>query len=158
MATAENCWCKSSVETHVLVRNGSSLDEVEKMVRKEPRPAIEELYDVGQEQEGVLRYFRPSSAADVVMQSYWTVPIAVSDIVTCFPIQRKVCHREAVHREGTGQQFAAKYLRKRRGGKSCRPDIMMEVDIVRQCMHHNRIVKLHEVFESTREMIIVLEL
>ena len=29
------------------------------------------------------------------------MPIAVSDIViTCFPIQRKVCHREAVHREG----------------------------------------------------------
>ena len=60
--------------------------------------------------------------------------------------------------KATGQHFAAKYLRKRRGGKSCRADIMMEVDIVRQCMDHHRIVKLHEVFESTREMIIVLEL
>ena len=58
----------------------------------------------------------------------------------------------------TGQQFASKVLKKRRRGKSCRDDILVEIDIMRQGMDHNRIVKLHEVFESTSEFHIIIEL
>lgn len=58
----------------------------------------------------------------------------------------------------SGQQYAAKFLRKRRGGKACRDDIMVEVDIMRQSMNHHRIIKVLEVFETTREMIIIIEL
>ncbi len=60
--------------------------------------------------------------------------------------------------KSTGNQYAAKYLRKRRGGKSCRDDIIVEIDIMRQAMGHHRIVTIHEVFESQREMIIIIEL
>lgn len=60
--------------------------------------------------------------------------------------------------KSTGNNYAAKYLRKRRGGKACRSDIIVEIDVMRQSMPHHRIVKLHEVFESQREMIIIIEL
>lgn len=60
--------------------------------------------------------------------------------------------------KASGEQFAAKFLRKRRGGKACRDDIIVEVDIMRQSMGHHRIIKLREVFESPREMIIIIEL
>lgn len=58
----------------------------------------------------------------------------------------------------TGQQCAVKVLKKRRGGKSVRNDILVEIDIMRQGMDHPRIVKLYEVFEGTREFYIVIEL
>ena len=60
--------------------------------------------------------------------------------------------------KSTGQQFAAKVLKKRRRGKSCREDILMEIDIMRQAMEHQRIIKLHEVFESSTEFHIIIEL
>jgi len=58
----------------------------------------------------------------------------------------------------TGEQFASKVLKKRRRGKSCRDEILVEIDIMRQGMDHNRIVKLHEVFESSSEFHIIIEL
>jgi serine/threonine protein kinase len=60
--------------------------------------------------------------------------------------------------KSSGEKYAAKFLRKRRGGKLCRDDIIVEMDIMRQSMDHHRIIKLREVFESTREMILILEL
>lgn len=61
----------------------------------------------------------------------------------------------------SGTQFAAKVLKKRRRGKSCREDILVEIDIMRQAneaREHPRIIKLHEVFESSSEFYIILEL
>lgn len=63
-----------------------------------------------------------------------------------------------VTEKSSGVQYAAKFLRKRRGGKACRDDIIVEIDVMRQSMGHHRIIKLREVFESTREMILILEL
>lgn len=63
--------------------------------------------------------------------------------------------------KSTGNQFAAKVLKKRRRGKSCRDDILVEIDIMRQAneaKEHLRIIKLHEVFESSSEFYIILEL
>lgn len=61
----------------------------------------------------------------------------------------------------SGEQFAAKVLKKRRRGKSCRNEILQEIDIMRQAneaMDHLRIIKLKEVFESAAEFQIILEL
>lgn len=58
----------------------------------------------------------------------------------------------------TGKHYAAKILKKRRRGKSVREDILMEIDIMRQGMDHNRIIKLYEVYESKNEIYIIIEL
>ena len=47
--------------------------------------------------------------------------------------------------KATGTQYAAKILKKRRRGKSVREDILVEIDIMRQGMDHNRIIKLYEI-------------
>lgn len=63
--------------------------------------------------------------------------------------------------KSSSNQFAAKVLKKRRRGKSCREDILVEIDIMRQAneaREHQRIIKLHEVFESRSEFHIILEL
>ena len=60
--------------------------------------------------------------------------------------------------KSTRQQFAVKVLKKRRGGRSVRNDILVEIDIMRQAMEHQRIVKLSEVFEGSKEFYIVIEL
>ena len=63
--------------------------------------------------------------------------------------------------KSSGDQFAAKVLKKRRRGKSCREDILVEIDIMRQAnaaKEHARIIRLHEVFESKSEFYIILEL
>lgn len=74
------------------------------------------------------------------------------------PIRGKFAIVKRCTEKSTGDQYAAKYLRKRRGGKSCREDILIEIDIMVQAMNHHRIVRIHEVFESQREMIIIIEL
>lgn len=62
----------------------------------------------------------------------------------------------------TGRQFAAKYVIKRRPNSSSRKGlfrekILQEIDILSELKHEN-IIQLHEVFETTTEIIIVLEL
>ena len=54
----------------------------------------------------------------------------------------------------TGQRFAAKVLRKRRR----LTDIYHEIAVLDAFADCNRIIKLHEVFETATEIILVLEL
>ena len=49
-------------------------------------------------------------------------------------------------------------VRKNRRSGSGRADIMKEIDIMRLTKDQPRIIQMREVFESQREMIIVLEL
>nr|CAD7257226.1 unnamed protein product [Timema shepardi] len=58
----------------------------------------------------------------------------------------------------TGQQYAAKFLRKRRRSTDLRPEILHEVAVLEACASSPRIVRLHQVFESAHEMILLLEL
>ncbi|XP_075237683.1 uncharacterized protein LOC142333940 [Lycorma delicatula] len=58
----------------------------------------------------------------------------------------------------TGRQFAAKFLRKRRRSADLRDEIIHEIAVLEACKHSSRIVKLHEVFETTQDMILLLEL
>ena len=60
--------------------------------------------------------------------------------------------------KSTGKFYAAKYLKKRRRAGNCREDAMKEIDIMRQAKAQPYIIQMHEVFETQREMIIILEL
>ncbi|XP_018896407.2 uncharacterized protein [Bemisia tabaci] len=57
----------------------------------------------------------------------------------------------------TGAVYAAKYLRKRRSA-DLRHEILHEVAVLDSCRNCTRIVKLHQVFESSQDMILLLEL
>uniref|UniRef100_A0A8D0GMK4 non-specific serine/threonine protein kinase n=1 Tax=Sphenodon punctatus TaxID=8508 RepID=A0A8D0GMK4_SPHPU len=57
----------------------------------------------------------------------------------------------------TGQEFAAKFLRKRRKGEDCRAEIINEIaalEVAARCPH---VAALHEVYETPNEMVLVLE-
>ncbi|XP_059139663.1 serine/threonine-protein kinase 17A-like [Physella acuta] len=57
----------------------------------------------------------------------------------------------------TGEIVAAKVIRKRRKGKSCRDEILREVVMLELAMAHPRLVSLREVFETQTELILVTE-
>jgi len=60
----------------------------------------------------------------------------------------------------TGVEYAAKFIRKRRGGgrRGARlEDIQQEVEILGAVSHRN-IIQLYEVYETNREVILILEL
>lgn len=57
----------------------------------------------------------------------------------------------------TGKEYAAKFLRKRRKGKSCREDIMNEIAVLESAKANPYVVGLHEVYETNNEIILVLE-
>ncbi|XP_050522603.1 death-associated protein kinase 1-like isoform X2 [Daktulosphaira vitifoliae] len=58
----------------------------------------------------------------------------------------------------TGKQYAAKFLRKRRRNADLRPEILHEVAVLEACTFNSRIVNLYKVFETTTEMILLLEM
>ncbi|XP_028311833.1 serine/threonine kinase 17a like [Gouania willdenowi] len=57
----------------------------------------------------------------------------------------------------TGKQYAAKFLRKRRKGADCRSDILNEIAVLELAAANPHVVALHEVFETSLEIILVLE-
>lgn len=59
--------------------------------------------------------------------------------------------------KATGKEYAAKFLRKRRKGKSCREDIMNEIAVLESAKANQYVVGLHEVYETSKEIILVLE-
>ncbi|XP_034567567.1 serine/threonine kinase 17a like [Notolabrus celidotus] len=59
--------------------------------------------------------------------------------------------------KATGQQYAAKFLRKRRKGQDCRMDILNEIAVLESAKTNPYVVALHEVYETNTEIILVLE-
>lgn len=62
--------------------------------------------------------------------------------------------------KGTGNEYAAKFIRKRRGGGrrgAKMEDIQREIEILSETSHRN-IINLYEVYETNREVILILEL
>ncbi|XP_063790212.1 serine/threonine-protein kinase 17B isoform X2 [Pseudophryne corroboree] len=57
----------------------------------------------------------------------------------------------------TGKEFAAKFLKKRRRGKDCRAEIIHEIAVLELAKSNLRIVDLHEVYETSHEIILILE-
>ncbi|ESO92519.1 hypothetical protein LOTGIDRAFT_55852, partial [Lottia gigantea] len=71
-----------------------------------------------------------------------------------FAVVKRCTHKE------TGQEYAAKFIRKRRGGgkKGAKmEDIKKEIEILR-CLHHRNIINVYDVYETRNEVILVLEL
>lgn len=63
--------------------------------------------------------------------------------------------------KNTGQQFAAKFIKKRRTKSSrrgvSREDIEREVSILKEIRHPN-VITLHDVYENKTDVILILEL
>lgn len=59
--------------------------------------------------------------------------------------------------KATGKQYAAKCLRKRRKGQDCRMDILNEIAVLEMAEANPYVVALHEVYETSSEIILVLE-
>lgn len=59
--------------------------------------------------------------------------------------------------KATGKQYAAKFLRKRRKGQDCRMDILNEIAVLELAKANPYVVALHEVYETSTEIILVLE-
>lgn len=59
--------------------------------------------------------------------------------------------------KATGKQCAAKFLRKRRKGADCRKDILNEIAVLESAKANPYVVALYEVYETTAEIILVLE-
>jgi serine/threonine kinase 17 len=66
-------------------------------------------------------------------------------------VVRKLLHKE------TKETFAAKYIKKRRRGKTCREEILREVVMLENAISHPRLVQLKEVFETPTELILITE-
>lgn len=65
--------------------------------------------------------------------------------------------RKCTHKDGS-KNYAAKFVRKRKMGRSCHEDILKEIRILEMSTNHPRMIRLHEVYETSTEVILVLEL
>uniref|UniRef100_UPI00398EED19 serine/threonine-protein kinase 17B-like n=1 Tax=Pristiophorus japonicus TaxID=55135 RepID=UPI00398EED19 len=59
--------------------------------------------------------------------------------------------------KATGKEYAAKFLKKRRRGLDCKADIIHEIAVLEMAKSNPRVVDLYEVYETTNEIILVLE-
>ncbi|KAL4142226.1 hypothetical protein QTP88_004725 [Uroleucon formosanum] len=57
----------------------------------------------------------------------------------------------------TGEVFAAKFSNRTRFGEDCSPDIHHEIALLSLCSPSPRITKLHDVFQTPKQLIIVME-
>ncbi|KAM9827673.1 serine/threonine-protein kinase 17A [Neosynchiropus ocellatus] len=57
----------------------------------------------------------------------------------------------------SGQEYAAKFMRKRRKGQDCRMEIIHEIAVLELATSCQRVVNLHQVYEMASEMVLVLE-
>ncbi|XP_038615899.1 serine/threonine-protein kinase 17A [Tachyglossus aculeatus] len=60
-------------------------------------------------------------------------------------------------KKDTDKEFAAKFMRKRRKGQDCRMEIIHEIAVLELAQCNLWVINLHEVYETTSEMILVLE-
>lgn len=75
-----------------------------------------------------------------------------------FPFRGKyatVCR--ATHKK-SGVEYAAKFIRKVRRNKNQMKEIVHEIAVLKECASSGRVVRLHEVYETVTEMVLVLEL
>ncbi|XP_066248238.1 death-associated protein kinase related-like isoform X1 [Euwallacea similis] len=63
----------------------------------------------------------------------------------------------AIHKK-TGTHYAAKFVKKRRRNQDQMKEIIHEIAVLIQCSSSSRVIRLHEVYESITEMVLVLEL
>ncbi|XP_042366512.1 serine/threonine-protein kinase 17A [Plectropomus leopardus] len=59
--------------------------------------------------------------------------------------------------KSTGNEYAAKFMRKRRKGQDCRMDIIHEIAVLELATASPHVINLHQVYEMASEMVLVLE-
>lgn len=64
---------------------------------------------------------------------------------------------KAVHKS-TSKPYAAKFVKKRRRNQDQTKEIIHEIAVLIQCENASRVIRLHEVYESPTDMVLVLEL
>ncbi|KAJ8913845.1 hypothetical protein NQ315_003754 [Exocentrus adspersus] len=63
----------------------------------------------------------------------------------------------AVHKK-TGTSYAAKFMKKRRRNQDQMKEIIHEIAVLTECKMTNKVIRLHEVYESPTEVVLILEL
>lgn len=86
------------------------------------------------------------------MASVCTVLMCFSSCRGKFAVVRKCVEK------CSGQEYAAKFMRKRRKGQDCRTEIIHEIAVLELATASRRVVNLHQVYEMASEMVLVLEL
>ncbi|CAG5895717.1 unnamed protein product [Menidia menidia] len=74
-----------------------------------------------------------------------------------FPFRGKFAVVRKCVEKGTGHEYAAKFMRKRRKGQDCRTEIIHEIAVLELATASPRVVTLHQVYEMASEMVLVLE-
>lgn len=65
--------------------------------------------------------------------------------------------RKATHKI-TGVHYAAKYIKKRRRAVDQTPEIHHEIAVLMKCADNSRVVRLHQVYETNSDVVLMLEL
>ncbi|TRY98070.1 hypothetical protein DNTS_004437 [Danionella cerebrum] len=99
---------------------------------------------------GLLREIRTTIRTESLTERYDVIPGKELGRGK-FAVVRKCVERSS------GRTFAAKYLRKRRKGQDCRSDILHEICVLELAASCPRVIDLHEVYETSNEMVLVLE-
>ncbi|XP_076360834.1 serine/threonine-protein kinase 17B-like [Tachypleus tridentatus] len=93
-----------------------------------------------------------------------TVPVRLQPLTDTYTVDPKPFARgkfatvRRCRNNETGVEYAAKCIRKRRRTTDVRHEIMHEMFVLKQSEHCPRIIRLHEVYESSTEVILVLEM
>ncbi|XP_063964346.1 serine/threonine-protein kinase 17A-like [Lytechinus pictus] len=89
----------------------------------------------------------------IILKLAFTKPLPVSLLIHRgrFAVVRKCKHKES------NRHYAAKFVRKRKMGRDCREDILKEIRILENSVLNQRLIGLHEVYETSTEVILVLE-
>lgn len=75
----------------------------------------------------------------------------------CFILRGKFAVVRKCIQKDSGKEFAAKFMRKRRKGQDCRMEIIHEIAVLELAQDNPWVINLHEVYETSSEMILVLE-
>lgn len=99
---------------------------------------------------------------DAQRLGYRVLPSSGSAALSCsFPHSGQFAIVRKCQQKGTGMEYAAKFIKKRRLPSSrrgvSREEIEREVSILREIRHPN-IITLHDVFENKTDVVLILEL
>lgn len=120
------------------------------MIPECPRTAESSRIRCESGQNGLLREIRTAIRREPFTEYYDIIPGKELGRGK-FAVVRKCVEKS------TGKEYAAKYMRKRRKGQDCRTEIIHEIAVLELAAACPRVVNLHEAYEMTSEMVLVLE-
>ncbi|GAA6109517.1 serine/threonine kinase 17a like isoform X2 [Tachysurus ichikawai] len=99
------------------------------------------------------------STCPLKRDKYLSKELRVSDLSSSYSVgpRGKFAVVKKCVEKATRNEYAAKFLRKRRKGQDCRADILNEIAVLEAAKANPYVVGLHEVYETSSEIILVLE-